>query len=129
MLQHPARGPFIAAVLADLPGRPPYFARMKRVNQDGPDLLGLATGTRRLPRSGPPRGLAADGAILVDLRPAGAFATAHPDGAINLGHGNKVGYWAGWVLPPDVPLLVADEAAHAQDGLAQLVGGITHCPE
>lgn len=124
MLQHPARGPFIAAVLADLPGRPPYFARMKRVNQDGPELLGLASGTRRLPaiRAAAAAALAADGAILVDLRPAGAFATAHPDGAINLGHGNKVGYWAGWVLPPDVPLLlVADEAADAKDAAVQLL--------
>ena len=99
-------------------------SRMKRVNQDGPELLGLASGARRLPaiRAAAAAALAADGAILVDLRPAGAFATAHPDGAINLGHGNKVGYWAGWVLPPDVPLLlVADEAAHARDAAVQLL--------
>src|SRR5689334_6816892 len=32
MLQHASRETFVAAVLGDLPPRPPYFARMKRVN-------------------------------------------------------------------------------------------------
>jgi hydroxyacylglutathione hydrolase len=124
MLRHTDRAAFIAAVLADLPERPPYFARMKRVNQDGPELLGLVQGARRLPsiRPAAAAALAADGAILVDLRPADRFAAGHADGAINLGYGSKVGYWAGWVLPPDVPLLlVAGETAHAHDAAVQLL--------
>jgi hydroxyacylglutathione hydrolase len=121
------RDEFVAAVLADLPGRPAYFARMKRVNQEGPALLGLVNGMRRLPaiRPAAAAALAADGAILIDLRPSGAFAQAHPDGAINLGYGNKVGYWSGWVLPPDAPLLLiaaGDTAAgQQQDAAVQLL--------
>jgi hydroxyacylglutathione hydrolase len=124
MLQDMHRESFIAAVLADLPETPPYFARMKRINQQGPALLGLVNGMRRLPsiRPAAAAALAADGATVVDLRSSDAFAAGHADGAINLAHGSKVGYWAGWVLPPDVPLLLmAQEAAHAQDAAVQLL--------
>jgi hydroxyacylglutathione hydrolase len=126
MLRYSDRAAFVAAVVADLPGRPPYFARMKRVNQEGPELLGLVNGMRRFPgiRPGAAAALAADGAIVIDLRASDAFAQAHPDGAINLGYGNKVGYWAGWVLPPDVPLLLiagSADAAQAQDAALQLL--------
>jgi hydroxyacylglutathione hydrolase len=123
MLKIADRDAFVAAVLADLPGTPPYFARMKRVNL-APPLLGLVDGARRLPsiRPAAAAALAADGAWVIDLRPAEAFAPAHPDGAINLGYGSKVGYWAGWVLPPDVPLLLlAAETAQAQDAAMQLL--------
>jgi hydroxyacylglutathione hydrolase len=124
MLKYADRGAFVDAVVADLPDRPAYFARMKRVNQDGPDLLGLVNGPRRLPalRPAAAAALAADGALVLDLRQADAFAAGHPDGAVNLGYGSKVGYWAGWVLPPDVPLLLLGaESAHAQDAAVQLL--------
>jgi hydroxyacylglutathione hydrolase len=113
MLQHTDRDAFVAAVLADLPDTPPYFPRMKKINQEGPTLLGLVNGYH-----GPPAISAAaaasaikGGALLVDLRGASAFAERHPVGALNLAYGTKVGYWAGWVLPADarVVLLAADE--------------------
>ena len=124
MLQHRDRPAFVAAVLADIPETPAYFSRMKRVNQQGPPVLGLLEGVRRLPVLAPPAAaaLAADGAIIVDLRQADAFAAGHPDGALNLGYGSKVGYWAGWIVPPEAPLiLLADEPAQAQDALVQLL--------
>lgn len=114
MLQHADRASFVSAVLADIPPTPPYFARMKRINKEGPPLLDP---DRRLPALRP----AADGALIIDLRPDAAFAQGHPDGALNIGHGTKAGYWAGWVVPADVPLiLLADEPAHAQDAAVQL---------
>ncbi len=124
MLQYADRDRFVAAVMADVPDRPAYFARMKKLNQEGPAVLGLAKGTRRLPsiRPAAAAALAADGAIVVDLRPAEAFAQGHPDGAVNLAYGSKVGYWAGWVLTPDMPLLLlASDPAHAQDAGVQLL--------
>ena len=55
-------------------------------------------------------------------RSADAFAEGHPYGALNLAFGPKVGYWAGWVVPPDVPLLLlADEPAQAQEAVVQLL--------
>jgi len=74
-------GGFVKFILADQPEPPLYFARMKRINRDGPPLLG------ELPR---PRKL--DGAELksidtartavVDARPWSAFMAGHIPGAM-----------------------------------------------
>jgi hydroxyacylglutathione hydrolase len=126
MLQYQDRDAFVAAVLADIPGTPPYFARMKQLNKAGPALLPPIDGmrARRLPSIGPAAAaaLAADGALILDLRSAEAFAEGHPDGALNIAFGPKIGYWAGWVVPPDVPLLLlADEPSQAQEASVQLL--------
>jgi len=127
MLQYDDRDAFVRAVLADIPGTPPYFARMKRVNKAGAPLVDPS---RKLPalRPAAAAALAADGALILDLRPAQAFAAGHPYGAINIGYGAKVGYWAGWVVPPDLPLiLLADEPAQAQEAAVQLLRvGLDH---
>ena len=46
MLAHTNRDQFIASVLGDLPETPPYFPRMKRVNAEGPPVLGFAARLR-----------------------------------------------------------------------------------
>jgi hydroxyacylglutathione hydrolase len=121
LLRHQDRDAFVAAVLADIPATPPYFARMKRVNKAGASLLDER---RPLPsiRPAAAAALSADGAIVLDLRAAPAFAAGHPYGALNLAYGPKVGFWAGWVVPPDEPLLLlADESANVPDTLMQLL--------
>jgi hydroxyacylglutathione hydrolase len=113
MLQHATKDAFVAAVLADLPDTPPYFPRMKKLNQEGPPLLGLVNGYRGPAPISPVSAASAirAGALMIDLRGASAFAAAHPLGALNLAAGSKVGYWAGYVLPPDarVVLLAANQ--------------------
>ena len=124
MLQFVSEAAFVDAVLGDLPDTPPYFARMKKVNQEGAPLLGLATRPRVVPSMKPAAAaaLAADGAILIDLRPAAEFAGSHPYGALNLAFGSRVGYWAGWVLPDDEPIvLIAAEPSQAQEAAMQLL--------
>lgn len=124
MLQHADRDAFVAAVLADLPETPPYFPRMKKLNQEGPPLLGLVNGYRGpAPVSASATAAAIkNGALLIDLRGTQAFGERHPLGALNLAYGSKVGYWAGFVLPSDarVVLLAADER-QAQDAARQLI--------
>lgn len=124
MLQHGSKASFVAAVLADLPDTPPYFPRMKALNREGAPLLGLTE-----PYAGPPpmtanaaAAAAGDGALLIDLRNAAAFATAHPAGALNLGYGPKVGYWGGYVLPQDPRVvLLAATPRDAGDAARQLL--------
>lgn len=124
MLQHHDRDAFVAAVLADLPETPPYFARMKKLNQDGPPLLGMVNGYRGPAAISASATAAAikNGALLIDLRNAQAFAERHPLGALNLAYGTKVGYWGGFVLPSDarVVLLAGDER-QARDAARQLL--------
>ena len=124
MLRCASKQAFIEAVLATVPETPPYFSRMKRLNAAGAPLRGLADGPPRLAsiRPAAAAALAADGAFILDLRSAAAFAAGHPDGAINLGFGPKMGYWAGWVIPPDSPLLIlADDPAQHADAALQLL--------
>ena len=128
MLRYTAREEFVAAVLADLPETPPYFARMKRVNQDGPPVLGLADGFAGIPPiavADAARAVKA-GAMLIDLRPGDAFCAGHPAGALNIGFGSKVGYWAGWVVPGDTPivLLAGTERDAAEAGRQLLRVGL-----
>jgi len=97
--------------LGDLPPTPPYFARMKRINADGPALLSSLRNPAKLPAIAPAAvaALLADGAVLIDFRTSEDFGAGHPSGALNIGFGSKIGYWAGWVVPPDVPIVLLSE--------------------
>lgn len=116
LLRHETKDAFVAAVLGDLPETPPYFARMKRINHDGPAVLDLGERVDAPPALPPTEAarLVERGAILLDVRSAEAFGAGHPAGALHIVFGPKVGYWAGWVVPPDVPLVLqVDETPHA----------------
>jgi len=111
MLQHDTRDAFAAAVLRDLPDTPPYFAVMKRLNQQGPEVLALSDGVRPPAAISPAYAAEAmrNGAMVLDVRSAQAFGAGHPAGAINVAFGAKVGYWAGWVIPNGTPIVLLTE--------------------
>ena len=124
LLQYRSRDEFVTAVLGDLPETPPYFARMKRVNRDGPPVLGLSTVA--LPPLITPAAAAdriAAGAWMLDVRPAVEYGRGHVPGAINLGPGAKLGYWAGWIVPEDarVILMLDGGPRHAAEVRRQLL--------
>jgi hydroxyacylglutathione hydrolase len=115
---------FVAEVLADLPETPPYFPRMKRLNQEGAPVCGLVEPPAPLQALSPAeaRRLVDGGALVVDLRSAASFARLHPAGALHLEYGPKVGAWAGWLVPASARLvLVADDTEEAADARAQLL--------
>jgi len=124
LLQEHSKDSFVAAVLNDLPPTPPYFARMKRLNRSGPALRGLADGIPPLAAITPrqARETVARGAVLFDLRSAEAFAAGHPSGALNVGFGSRVGYWAGWLVPEgSTVLLLAGDPHQAEEAGRQLL--------
>jgi hydroxyacylglutathione hydrolase len=108
LLQHRDRDAFVDAVLADLPETPSYFARMKRINKQGPPLLDLAGGVAAPPAlSAAVAAEACDnGAWLIDLRPASEHGEAHPPRSLSIPFAPKVGYWAAWVVPPDAQIVL-----------------------
>jgi hydroxyacylglutathione hydrolase len=101
---------FVSQVLAGQPEPPRYFAEMKRVNKEGPRILGGVRHPAHLP---PERiaGLIQDGALVIDTRPADAFAGGHIRGTINIPLNRSFSTWAGWLVPYDREfyLLVEDE--------------------
>jgi hydroxyacylglutathione hydrolase len=94
--------------LEDLPAVPPYWPRMRRLNQQGPPVLGVLGEPPALRVEGFARAAAA-GAVVVDCRSPEAFGSGHVPGALNVGVGNSFPTWAGSVVPADAPLLLALE--------------------
>ncbi len=111
---------FVARVLEDQPEPPTYFARMKRMNRDGPPLL---DGLPRPARLGPdrlPSALDEDG-VVVDIRPRAAYAEGHVPGSINIPLNGSFPNWAGWFLPYDRPVrMVAEEQERADEAARDL---------
>lgn len=93
--------------LKDLPAVPPYWPRMRKLNEKGPPPLGtLAEPTALSPADFERK--ANDGAVVLDCRSVEAFA-AHIPKALNVGIGSSFPTWAGTVLPPDTPILLVLE--------------------
>lgn len=104
-LQYTDEDAFVRALLSGQPEPPRYFAVMKRLNREGPPLLG------GLPR--PPRLSAAQvlahldaGAVLVDTRDKTAFARGHVPGSLHIADNGSFTSWAGWMLPYDRPVVL-----------------------
>jgi hydroxyacylglutathione hydrolase len=107
----PDEAAFVDAVLSGQPDPPKYFATMKRINKEGPRLLGGFS----VPALRPDQDLAQllrEGAFVVDTRPADVFAAGHVPGTINIPFNNSFVTWAGWLAPYDAPVhLIMDSRA------------------
>lgn len=90
--------------LRNLPAVPPYWRRMRKLNQQGPPLLGVLPEPPALRVAAFDR-LRNQGAVVLDCRSPEAFA-AHIPGALNVGAEGAFPTWAGTVLPPDTPYLL-----------------------
>lgn len=116
---------FVRVVLAGQPDPPRYFAEMKRINRDGPPVLGSF---RRPPRLSTEQLAAAlaGGMTVVDTRPAREFVVSAVPGTINIPANRAFTTWAGWLLPYDRDfILFAEEPpGHGVDELARGLAGI-----
>ncbi len=114
---------FVRAILAGQPEPPPYFARMKQINQAGPGLLGEWRPPPRLPATTLATVLA-KGGIVVDTREAAEFGRGAIRGTINIPATRSFTTWAGSLLPPDrdVYLLVDGRAGQADQLACELAG-------
>lgn len=93
---------FVNAVLEGQPEPPRYFARMKRINKQGPAPRPTG-GIKRQTVVGLKRRLE-EGLTVVDVRSAGEYAAMHMPGIINIPFGSDFLTWAGWLMPYDRPL-------------------------
>lgn len=100
---------FVTMVLAGQPDPPLYFAEMKRINRDGPRVLGGFPTPARADRTALQPALEG-GATVIDTRSADAFAAGHVPGTLNIPLGKSFSSWAGWLVRYDVDIhLVADD--------------------
>jgi len=111
---------FVQAVLAGQPEAPRYFAEMKRINKEGPPVLGGFRRPRRLAESRLPK-LLEKGALVVDARNAAEYAQAHIPGTINIPLNRSFTTWAGWLISydQDFYLILDDSCTHCVDEAAK----------
>ena len=104
---------FVDRVLEGQLEPPAYFGVMKRINRDGPPVLGV----RSEPPTPPADSLAElglAGALVVDMRAPERFARAHVPGTLNIPWGGSFTTLAGSLLPYGHDLyLLADDRATA----------------
>lgn len=120
-LQIKDREQFIYSLTHDMPAAPDHFSRCSAINAAGPALL------RSLPPLQPigvqdfAARVAQGGVTVLDVRGFENFSGMHIPGAWNVDFFLNFATFAGWVLPPDKPiLLVAEDAAQALDAAVWL---------
>jgi hydroxyacylglutathione hydrolase len=112
---------FVRMVLDGQPEPPRYFAEMKRINKQGPPVLGRLPSPTRLDAAALDD-LVQRHAVIVDIRTPAEYGAGHVPGTINIPLNDSFTTWAGWLLPydRDVYLLVGDRAgSHATETAAR----------
>jgi hydroxyacylglutathione hydrolase len=115
-------GQWVQDLMADMPLAPPYFRRMKKVNREGPAILGPELPGQRRWSAREVHERTCENCLIVDVRSKEAFAAAHLPGAINIPFGPQLPTWAGWVLPYDRPtLIILDHPAQMPEVTTHLI--------
>lgn len=112
---------FAEMILDGQPAPPTYFALMKRVNREGPAVLGEQTTPPKCAANTLPTVLAA-GHMVIDTNLTAKFAAAHVPGTINIPFGSLAS-WGGWLADYERPLYLiasADQAAEGAKILAEI---------
>ena len=111
-LQFTDEDEFVRYILADQPEAPKYFAVMKRVNKEGPRILGAGHHHALLDVAGLED--AVQSGTVVDLSPPSEFAKGHVPGTINISLG-MLAAWAGWLVDYDRPTYLICEPGQLEE--------------
>ncbi len=98
---------FVKTVLEGQPEPPKYFAKMKRVNKEGPAMLGGFDVPAKLPDA-KLADLIARNVLVIDTRPAADYAAQHTLGTINMPFTSSFVTWAGWLVQSEEVYLIVD---------------------
>ncbi|MGH9210799.1 MAG: MBL fold metallo-hydrolase [Acidimicrobiales bacterium] len=105
LLGAPDEDTFVRQVLGSLGTYPPYFLRLREMNQRGPRVLGEPGGLTRLGVD-EAAALRERGAVVVDVRPVADFAAGHVAGSLAITLRPQFASWLGWLVPdPATPLV------------------------
>ena len=118
-LKKPNVETFVAAVTEGQSVQPSYFEFASNRNAelhsllDEQDSLPLLDVDDVLKRSG-------EGAVLLDTRDPGDYASGHLRGAVNVSLSGRFAEWAGSVLSPDRDIVLVGDPAHASESRIRL---------
>src|SRR6266446_3985075 len=111
---------FTEYALATAPPVPKYYPVMKKVNAQGPRVLGNLPRVPGLPPKAFKEAIEKRGGVLVDVRTMLAFGGGHIPGALNIGGSPILSIWAGWMLDPDEPILLVLESENDLEEIVRL---------
>src|SRR5215469_9802051 len=104
------------------PPVPRYYPLMKKVNAEGPKVLGSLPRVPGLSPKAVKEAIEKKADVLVDVRNMLAFGGGHIAGALNIAGTPILSIWAGWLLDPEKPiLLVLEEDADLEKTLRLFV--------
>lgn len=97
---------FIRYVTSELPAQPRYFVRAVATNRRGAQRRdAFVAGLRALHVEDVER-LMGEGAVVLDTRDEDVFPLGHIPGSVSIAVSDKLGAWAGTVLPPEAPVIL-----------------------
>ena len=99
---------FVHLLTDSLPARPEYFAREVELNRRGATPISELPELRAFSAAEVLR-LQAEGAVVVDTRPAMQFAVAHVPGSLHIALTGQYASWAARILGLDRQLIIAGE--------------------
>ncbi|MCC9603220.1 MBL fold metallo-hydrolase [Stieleria sp. JC731] len=105
-LQFTDENEFVEYILDDQPEAPKYFAVMKRVNKEGPAIIGQSYTTCDCDIDQLEKAI--ETGTVIDLIAQSEFGKHHVPGTINLPN-NMLATWAGWILDYDKPVYLIGE--------------------
>jgi glyoxylase-like metal-dependent hydrolase (beta-lactamase superfamily II)/rhodanese-related sulfurtransferase len=112
---------FIELLTTDMPEAPDHFSRCSDINRKGPTLV------KNLPPLAPmdPASFSTTmkekDTIILDIRSYEAFGGQHVSGSYHIDFGSNFSTFAGWVIPPDVNILLVTETLHqAEEAVVML---------
>ncbi|SDI99544.1 Glyoxylase, beta-lactamase superfamily II [Arthrobacter subterraneus] len=105
LLQVEGEDAFVEALLGSLGTFPDYFLRLGAINHSGPAILGTSPTLPALDAAEVQQ-LMAEGAQVVDTRPAADFAAGHIPGALSNTLRPVFATWLGWLTDPDRPVVI-----------------------
>ena len=113
---------FVTEIVAGQPEPPPYFARMKRENRDGPAVLGGLPNPPHIAAATLAEQAARDtGTVVIDTRTWAAFAEGHAHGALHAPLDRTFTTIVGSYAEPTQRLLLVVEREQVREAVAALV--------
>jgi hydroxyacylglutathione hydrolase len=120
-MQYEEFEPFYEALTQGAPPIPIHYPRLKKVNADGPPVLGNLPDVPALTPAQFTAAIDKGKNQILDTRDMLAFGGGHIEGALNIGMRPELSVWAGWLLHPGKPILLVLEDDKNLPGVLKLL--------
>lgn len=111
---------FVDKLLDGQPEPPRYFGNMKKMNKEGPAVLGRLPQPVMLTEEQLVKAVE-DGTAVIDARSKEDFCEAHIPGTLCIPHNSSFSTWAGWLMDYNKPILLIAPSEKVEELTRRLV--------